>query len=115
LNAADQFTYLWSNGWFRPNLNDRSGSRLRRCGNNQDRLRSRRWCRRSFKNGSGGLEVVFEILGGDLIQRAGRHLGSGNAQFFGLQKHIFALDSKLLRDLVNTNGHMYLFSTGWKT
>jgi hypothetical protein len=59
--------------------------------------------------------MFFEVLGGDFIQRAGWHLGGGNAQFFGLRKHFFAFDSKLLRYLVNTNGHNYLFSTGRKT
>src|SRR5262245_4055103 len=59
--------------------------------------------------------MIFKILGGDLVQRARRHLRGGNAQFFGFGENFLALDSKLLRYVVNTNGHINLFRDGWTT
>ena len=52
-------------------------------------------------------ELAFEVLGGDLIQRAGRDLGGGNAQFLGLGENFFVLQAKFLRNVVNTNGHNF--------
>jgi len=38
-------------------------------------------------------QLVFEILGGDFIQRTGRDLGLGNAQLLGLSKDGLAFDA----------------------
>jgi hypothetical protein len=58
--------------------------------------------------------VTFEVLSGDLIQRAGRNLGGGDAQFFGFDQNFFVLDPQLLCNVVNTDGHMNLFPTNCK-
>jgi hypothetical protein len=50
--------------------------------------------------------MAFEILGGDLIQRAGRNARGADAQFFGLGQNFLVLDSELLRNIVDTNGHI---------
>ena len=34
-------------------------------------------------------------------------LGGGNAQLLGLDEHFFALETKFLRNVVDTNGHNY--------
>jgi hypothetical protein len=51
--------------------------------------------------------LFFEVFRGDFIQRTGRHLGCGNAQFLGLGKNLFVLQTQLLRNVVNTNGHKF--------
>jgi len=53
-------------------------------------------------------ELLFEIFGGDFIQRAGRHPRGGNAQFFRLGQNFFVLQAELFRYVVNTNGHKSL-------
>jgi len=40
-------------------------------------------------------ELLFEIFGGDFIQRTGRHPRGGNAQFLRLGKNFFVLQAKL--------------------
>ena len=55
-----------------------------------------------------GLDDFFlKPFGADFIERAGRNLGGGNAQFLGLHEHFFALETKFLRNVVNTNGHKF--------
>jgi hypothetical protein len=44
----------------------------------------------------GFLEFVFEVLGGDLIQRAGRDLRGDNAQFLRLGQNFFVLQVEFL-------------------
>ena len=63
----------------------------------------------------GGLhaaELFFEKFSGDLVQRAGRDFGGGNAQFLGLREHILALEAESLGNIVNTNGHISFFGPG---
>jgi hypothetical protein len=40
------------------------------------------------------LELVFEVFGGDLIQRAGRDPCGGNAQLFRLGENFFVLQAE---------------------
>jgi hypothetical protein len=56
----------------------------------------------------GLLEFIFEVLGGDLIQRAGRDLRGDNAQFLRLGQNFFVLQVEFLRNVVNANGHICL-------
>jgi hypothetical protein len=39
--------------------------------------------------------LLFEVLSGDLIQRAGGDTRGGNAQFFGFGEHFFVLQAEL--------------------
>ena len=55
-------------------------------------------------------QVIFEILGGDFIERAGWDSGGGNAQRLGLGENFLVLQAKFLRDVVNPNGHIFLSS-----
>jgi len=55
-------------------------------------------------------QVIFEVLGGDLIERTGRDLGGGNAQRLGFGDNFLVLQAKFLRDVVNPNGHIFLSS-----
>jgi hypothetical protein len=50
-------------------------------------------------------DLLFQPLGSNLIKRAGRNLGGGNAQFLGLYENFFVLETKFLCNVVNTNGH----------
>jgi len=52
-------------------------------------------------------DLLFQNFRTDLVNRAGGHLGGGNAQLLGLHEHFFALQTKFLRYIVNTNGHIY--------
>ena len=69
-----------------------------------------------FSHGSGrwrermqSAQLDLKVLGGDFVQRTGRHLGLGNAQFLGFLKNFFVLDSNLLCYVVNANGHITEF------
>ena len=42
------------------------------------------------------LELVFEVLGGDLIQGAGSYASQCDAQFFGLGQNLLVLQAELL-------------------
>jgi hypothetical protein len=53
-------------------------------------------------------ELLLEVFGGDLIQRTGGHARGRNAQFLGLGKNLLVLHAELLRNVVDTNGHIYL-------
>ena len=87
--------------------------RFRRCGDEDDGLGS--GGRRRLYVRLGRLEKTFEILGGDFIERAGRNLRAGNAQFFGLGNDFLALDAKFLCYFVNPNGHKYSVAAGSHT
>jgi hypothetical protein len=50
--------------------------------------------------------LIFEILSGNLVKRAGGNLGACYAQFLGPGKDFLALDAELLGDVVDTNGHI---------
>ena len=50
-------------------------------------------------------DFLFQPLGADFIQGAGRNFGGGNAHFLGLRENFFVLEAKFLRNVVNTNGH----------
>jgi hypothetical protein len=56
----------------------------------------------SGRGGRGGdfrmclAELFFEVLGCDLIQRAGGDARGGNAQFLRLGEHLFVLQAKFL-------------------
>jgi hypothetical protein len=41
-------------------------------------------------------KLLFEVFGGDLIQRAGGNARTGNAQFFRLGENFFVLQVQLL-------------------
>jgi len=41
-------------------------------------------------------ELLFEVLGGDLIEGAGSDARAGNAQFLGFGKNFFVFQSKFL-------------------
>ena len=56
----------------------------------------------------GGLDdFLFKPFGADFIKRTRRNLGGSNAQFLGLRENLFVLQTKLLRNVVNTNGHIF--------
>src|SRR5439155_22104452 len=78
--------------------------------NNQERLGRRR----RFRDGHGvdAAQLLLQVFRSDLIQRTRWHFGPGNAQFLRLGKDFLAFDSKLLRDVVNTNGHKCFFPPG---
>jgi hypothetical protein len=50
-------------------------------------------------------DFLFEIFGGDLVERAGRDFSGGNAQGFRSGKDFFVFQAELLRDFVNAYGH----------
>jgi hypothetical protein len=56
-----------------------------------------------------GYELLFEVLGCDLIQRAGGHLCGGNTQGLGFGENFFVLQAQFLGNVVNTNGHKLFF------
>jgi hypothetical protein len=39
--------------------------------------------------------LLFEVFGGDFIQRTRRHFGGGKAQRFGLVENLFVLQAQL--------------------
>ena len=59
--------------------------------------------------------MAFKIFRSNLIERTGGNACGGYAQFFGLAKNFLALDSKLLRDVVNPNGHKIFYRAGRRT
>ena len=61
----------------------------------------------AFLAGLAVFVLLFEVLGGDLIERTGGDLGGGNAQPLGLGDDLFVLQAELLRNVVNTNGHKF--------
>src|SRR5208282_2291932 len=52
-------------------------------------------------------QLLFEEFGADLIERTGRDPGGGNAQRLGFGENRLVLQAKLLRDVVNANGHKF--------
>lgn len=86
--------------------------RFRRGGDDGNGLRGDRG---RFRLGGYRLEMALEVLGGDLIERAGWNSRAGNAQFFRLGKDLLAFDSQLLRNFVDTNGHNKFLRTDWTT
>jgi hypothetical protein len=50
--------------------------------------------------------LLFEVSGGDFIQRAGGDPGGGQAQFFRLGQDLFVVQAELLCNVVNPNGHI---------
>ena len=54
-------------------------------------------------------KLFFEVFGGDFIQRTGGDSSGGNAQLFGLGEYFLVLQAKLLRNIVNTNGHKLFY------
>jgi hypothetical protein len=41
-------------------------------------------------------ELLFQVFGGDLIQRTGSNASGGNAQFFRLRENFLVLEAELL-------------------
>jgi hypothetical protein len=52
-------------------------------------------------------DFFFKPFGGDFIKRTGWNLGGSNAHFLGLHENFFVLEAKFLRNVVNTNGHIF--------
>ena len=51
-------------------------------------------------------QVIFEILGGDFIERTGGNPGSNNAHRLGLRENFHVLQAKFHRNFVNSDWHM---------
>jgi hypothetical protein len=52
--------------------------------------------------------MALKIFGGNFVARAGGDASGGNAQLLGFRQDFLVLDSELLCDVVNTNGHIFL-------
>lgn len=111
--------WLWFRLWFRLRFWIRFWLWRRRWGNEVGTLRlggRRRWLRRrSRRRGrtAGGCrrhwEKLFtQVLGGDFVEGARRHLGSGNAKLLGLDQHSLAVEVQILGNFVNANGHSFV-------
>lgn len=68
----------------------------RRCRFRCGRGREGRRCRWGQEARVRGLDLVFEILGSDLIQRTRGHPRADNAQFFGFGQNLFVLQAEFL-------------------
>jgi hypothetical protein len=44
----------------------------------------------------GGLDLVFEVFGGDFIERARGYAGESDAQFFGFGQNFLVLEPEFL-------------------
>jgi hypothetical protein len=60
--------------------------------------------------GSTGLgerrELLFQVLGGDFIQRTRRDFGCRDAKLLGLVQDEPVFEAEFLGDIVNANGHV---------
>jgi hypothetical protein len=50
-------------------------------------------------------QIHLQILGSNLVERAGSHLGVRDAQLLGLGEHYLALHAEFSGDVVDANGH----------